>query len=128
MPVNLWRVEAGISLLCTRIAENRRKRKRPAARGAGPASKLVTRHPREHSCHSNFLAPRVCKNHNPARTRGTRAHLISLAATSAQASPDRGSRKLLPRKPDARTILRAKMFSMPLGWARVLIENSGEGG
>src|SRR5205814_4008097 len=93
MSLKLGRGEPVISLLCLGIAEKRRKRKRPAARGAGPASKLFTRHPREHSCHSNFLAPRVCKNHNPARTRGTRAHLISLAATSAQASPDRGNRK-----------------------------------
>src|SRR5437879_13410539 len=96
MSLKLGRGEPVISLLCLGIAEKRRKRKRPAARGAGPASKLFTRHPREHSCHSNFLAPRVCKNHNPARTRGTRAHLISLAATSAQASPDRGSRNILP--------------------------------
>src|SRR5438445_218313 len=109
MSLKLGRGEPVISLLCLGIAEKRRKRKRPAARGAGPASKLFTRHPREHSCHSNFLAPRVCKNHNPARTRGTRAHLISLAATSAQASPDRGNRK--PRRRKAR--IRSKETAHP---------------
>src|SRR5437879_8656917 len=50
MSLKLGRSESVISLLCLGIAEKRRKRKRPAARGAGPASKLFTRHPREHSC------------------------------------------------------------------------------
>src|SRR5437899_10261208 len=66
---------------------------------------------------ATFSHPRVCKNHNPARTRGTRADLIiiiSLAATSAQASPDRGNRKPRRRKRDARTIPRPAGFSRRL--------------
>ena len=52
MSLKLGRGESVVSPLCFRIAEKRRKRKRPAARGAGPASKVLVRHPREGS-HSN---------------------------------------------------------------------------
>src|SRR5438874_2787296 len=56
MSLKLGRGESVVSLLCLRIAEKRRKRKRPVARGAGPACKLLIRHPREHFRHRNFQA------------------------------------------------------------------------
>src|SRR5207249_2193129 len=45
MSLELGRGEPVISLLCVGIAEKRRKRKRPVALGAGPASKVFIRHP-----------------------------------------------------------------------------------
>src|SRR5437667_11762618 len=68
MSLKLGRGQSVVSLLCLGIAEKRRKRKSPVARGAGPTSKVFIRHPGEHSCHNNFPAareirgqPKVCK-------------------------------------------------------------------
>src|SRR5438552_17258413 len=58
MSLKLGRGESVVSLLCLRIAEKRRKRKSPLARGAGPASKVFIRDPRERS-HSNSRPGRV---------------------------------------------------------------------
>src|SRR5439155_5368965 len=58
MSLKLGRGESVVSLLCLRIAEKRRKRKSPVACGAGPASKVFIRHPRERS-HSNSRTDRV---------------------------------------------------------------------
>src|SRR2546428_14059566 len=58
MSLKLGRGESVESLLCLRIAEKRRKRKIPVARGAGPASKVFIRHPRERS-HSRSRPDRV---------------------------------------------------------------------
>src|SRR2546425_13176004 len=52
MSLKLGRGESVVSLLCLGIAEKRRKGKSPVACGAGPASKVFIRHPRERS-HSN---------------------------------------------------------------------------
>jgi hypothetical protein len=58
MSLKLGRGESVVSLLCFRVAEKRRKRKSPAARGAGTTSKVFIRHPGERS-HSNSRPDRV---------------------------------------------------------------------
>ena len=117
---NLAEAKLVVSLLCLKIANKRRKRKRPAALGTGPASQVLVRHPGERS-HSNSRPDRVgglgipmpwCfrSYRSPARARWAKV---------------KGTQKVFPivPKPGKRTMsepARRKIVATQKGrWARV---------